>query len=120
MELTPDRCPDERCHRNTDASATIRHWLSGSQLEPEPVSDIARGCLAQLSLGDLTCELAVNVDIDGSSDADTASNQCCSTLDDPVIIDQVQSLKESIVRELALELGKGPDSALCQRTQSVC
>jgi hypothetical protein len=91
-------------HRDADGHDIVRDRLSGTNLEPEPVVDVHRCCVAEFGFDDLLCHVAVDIDVDGCANAEVSPEQSSRTLDDPALVREVETLKKSVVGDLALGL----------------
>jgi len=101
------------------ACLTVPDGTTGADLEPEPVADVATRGFAQLSFGHLTCPRPIHVNIDCRAHAQIPSKERGGTLDDPPIIDHVETFKQAVVGELPLELRQRPPAPVCDGAQPV-
>jgi len=102
MELRPFRVADRCDDRESNRRAPVARRLARSDLEAEPVGDVASGSLAELRLCDLERLRAVDVDVDRGADADLARQQSSCAVDDAAAVDEVEPLQQPVVGDLEL------------------
>lgn len=119
MELRPGRGADVCGDRKTNSRLTFAHRSRWTDLEPEPVSNVAASRSSEVCLGDFRLLRPVHVDIDGRPHAQITRKQGRGTFKDPSVVDQVEPLKQAVIGHLPLQLHQRPLALPCQRTQPV-
>jgi hypothetical protein len=105
VEPHPLGSPDAGHDAETDGSLGDR--LGRTHLKGHPV-DVEHGGFAYGCLRDLRRRFPVEVDVETSPHADLPSKEGSRPLQDPPVVDEVEALEDSVVRELPLELLDGP------------
>lgn len=119
VELRPFGGPDVGDRWQPYTLGAIAYGTAGADLEPEPVADVAASGFAQFRLGYLAGAGPVHVDIDRRSDAEVASQECRGSLDDPSVVDRVETFEQTVVGELPLEVWQSPAALGCDRAQPI-
>jgi len=96
----------------THSTGAVGDGVGRSNLEAEPVTDIARRGFAEIGLGDVPRRRAIHIDVNGRAHADVASQQSRCPFHDPPVVDEVETFEESVVCNLALELRQRPPVGL--------
>jgi hypothetical protein len=117
VELDPSRRSDHGLDWNTHGvvAGNRRH----TDLEPEPVAEATIGRCSEVRFRHVARHPPVHVDIEAASNPQVARQEGCGAFEDPSVVDEVQALKEPIVRHLVLELLKGPGAFLGRLTQAL-
>ena len=83
----------ERRHGKAGSGGPIRNGACRSDVEPEPVADIASRGRTEVRLGNLLGDRPKDIDVDRGPHTQVASEECGSAFDDPIVVDQIKTFE---------------------------
>ena len=100
--------PITRIDRKPDGITSDRRPTA--DFETEPIAKVKGHRSSQFVLRHLPRDIAIEVDVETSTDADIPGEERGGTLDDPSIVNEVEPLDEAVISNLPLKLLQRPST----------
>lgn len=119
VEVRPWCVADVCGDRQPNASGDDRDRTRESDLETEPVADVASHGFAKMRLSRSWCAFQIQVDVESAARTDLTGEQGRRTFDDPRIVEGIQAFQEAVVGRLPLQLRHRPRSVCGEHFESI-